>query len=140
MLYLYILLPLFGALPLIVTLFKMRRARNVTNNGVTTEAVVVQVILWGTTIRNMVDTLILQYKVEATNEIYQGKATASRGHYKVGDKMSIAYLKDPPYNMTVKGANVYIPILIFTILIFLFVIFAMFKIEELIPEGGYHLR
>lgn len=139
MLLLYILLPLFGALPLIVTLLKMRRARRITNNGVTTQAIVVKVIPWGTTIRNMVDTLILQYTVDATNEIYQGKATASRGQYKIGDTMSITFLKSPPYNMTVKGANVFIPILIFTILIFLFIIFAMFKIGELIPEGGYHL-
>lgn len=140
MLILYILLPLFGALPLIVTIFKMSKAKRIKRNGVTTEAVVIQVNSLGTTIRNKADILVLQYLVKATNQIYQGKATASREQYKVGDRLNITYSKKPPYEMTVKGANVYIPILIFTVLIFIFVIFAMFKIVELIPEGGYHLR
>ena len=140
MLVLYILLPLIGALPFIIVIFKMRRAQRIIKNGITTEAEVVQVIGWGTTIRNKVDTLILNYMVEATNQIYQGQATASREAYKVGDKLTITYSNKPPYEMTVKGSKVFIPILVFTILIFLFVIFAMFQIEELIPEGGYHLR
>ena len=140
MLVLYILLPLLGALPLIITIFKMCRAQRIVKNGITTEAVVVQVNSLGTTIRNKADILVLQYLVKATNQIFQGKATATRDEYKVGDKLTITYSKKPPYEMTVKGANVYIPILIFTVLIFLFVIFAMFKIVELIPEGGYHLR
>lgn len=49
MLVLYILLPLLGALPLIITIFKMRRAQRITRDGISTEAVVVQVISWGTT-------------------------------------------------------------------------------------------
>ena len=140
MLVLYILLPVIGALPLIITIFKMRRAQRIIKNGITTEAVVVQVNSLGTTIRNKADILVLQYLVKATNQIYQGKASATREQYKVGDKLTITYSKFPPYEMTVKGTNVYIPILVFTILIFLFVLFAMIKIEELIPEGGYHLR
>ena len=116
----------------------MLRAQRVLKNGITAEGVVIQVISLGTTIRNKADILVLQYLVKATNQIYQGKATATRDKYKVGDKLIITYSKKPPYEMTVKGANVYIPILIFTVVIFLFIIFAMFKIEELIPEGGYH--
>ncbi|OAD91317.1 hypothetical protein A7A78_12470 [Aequorivita soesokkakensis] len=128
----YILLPLFGALPLFITVIKMRNGQRIINNGTKTEAKVVKIIPWRLSFRTRMDTLILQYYVEGNKEIYHGKASAPPWQYKVGDTLSITYLNDNPNKMTVKGANVYIPILVFTVLIFLFMIFATFQIEELV--------
>ncbi len=132
MLFLYIFLPLIGICPLIMVIRNMIKAYNIKSHGIKTDATVVKIDIWGTSIRNRVDRLTLHYKVESEKSIYPGAATATPGKYKIGDILQISYLPTDPYQMTVKGANVHVPILIFTILLFLFILFATFKIGELV--------
>lgn len=139
MILLYILLPLIGAIPLIMVIIKIRNAQRVIKYGIKVEAVVVKIIPWGTSIRNRLDSLLLQYVVEERKEIFQQYATAVPGEKRLGDKMQILYLPENPHKITVMGGKGYIPILIFSILLFLFVIFATVKIGELLAAGGYHL-
>ncbi len=136
---LHILLPLFGALPLIIIIIKMRKGQYIINNGTKTEATVIKINPLRIGIRHKMDTLILQYMVAGKKEIFQGKATSAPWQYKVGDTLAITYLNDNPKKMTVKGGNVYIPMVVFTVIIFLFMVFATFKIAELIPEGAYNI-
>lgn len=132
MIILYILLPLFGALPLLIVLQNMLKAHKVKSHGIKVDATVVKIDILGTSLRSRTATLTIHYKVEAEKSIYPGTATAVPGQYKLGDTLQVIYLPEDPYQMTVKGANVYIPILIFTVLLFFFVLFATYKIGEMV--------
>lgn len=131
MILLYILLPLFGALPLAIIIIKMRKAQRIKKEGVATDAEIIEIRTWNASQHNSMATLILQYAVEAKKEIFQSRATAVPGQFKVGDKMKVFYLPDDPFKITVKGPKVYIPLLVFSIILFLFIIFATFKIGEM---------
>lgn len=109
----------------------MRKAYKIKSNGITVDATVVKIDILGTSIRTRSASLTLHYKVEAEKSIYPGTATAVPGQYKVGDTLQVTYLPKDPFKMTVKGANAQIPILVFAILLFLFVIFATYKIGQL---------
>lgn len=89
MIFLYILLPLFGALPLAIIIIKMRKAQRIKKEGVATDAEIIEIRTWNTSQHNSMATLILQYAIEAKKEIYQGRATAVPGQFKVGDKMKV---------------------------------------------------
>ena len=76
--------------------------------------------------------LILEYAAGPRMEIFKGKATASYGQFKLGDKLPILYSPDNPSKMTLKDQKGHYFLLVFTMLLFLFVIFATFKIVEMI--------
>lgn len=125
----YILLPLFGALPLLIILFRMRNARRIKTNGIATEAVVAKITL----LPRSVASLVLEYVAELKGEqfLFKGKATATAGQYKLGDTIPIYYLPDNPYKMSLQNQQGFKFLLVFTIIIFLFILFATFQMEEL---------
>lgn len=131
MTFVYILLPLFGALPLIIIIFKMRRALSIKKNGISTEAVVVQI----NSLPRRLVIIILEYTAGSRMEIFKGKATASYGQFKLGDKIPILYSPDNPSKMTLKDQKGHYFLLVLAVLLFLFIIFATFKIEELMHAG-----
>lgn len=106
----------------------MRNSYRIRNNGVSTEAVVVGF----KSLPRRVVNLQLEYKAGPKMELFKGKATATYGQYNIGDKLPIFYLPENPSKMTVDNKTGYYPLLIFTILIFLFIVFATFKIEEMV--------
>lgn len=84
-----------------------------------------------------IDFLTLEYQDRNTSRLYPGKATVSSGKYRQGDRLPIAYLPDNPSKYAVtdtKGG--YTGILIFCILLFLFVLFAIYKIDGMMSRGG----
>lgn len=126
---------LLAAFPLMLTIWRMRRSDLVKKKGIHTDAIVTKV----STVRfphSRMDILTLEYKDRATGQPYQGRATVTHMNNKSGDRITVAYLPDKPSKYMVADTKKgYTVILIFCILLFIFVLFAVYKINEMVQTG-----
>ena len=132
MIYIYIGMILLAAFPMLLTIWRMRRNASIKKRGIHCNGNI-------TSIRSIrmkstyIDMLTIEYRDRATGRTYPAKATASQGKYKRSDMIGIAYLPDQPskYALTdTKGGFTFM--LVFCIIIFLFMIFAVYKIDEMV--------
>lgn len=134
MIWLYIFLIALAAFPLILTIQRMRRTAHIKKNGVHVNAIVTQIKTLRTG-KTTLDLLILEYKERATGRSYNAKATVAHQKHKIGDSLPVAYLREKPSKYAI-AKSAFIPILIFCILLFLFVLFAVYKINEMVKAGS----
>lgn len=135
MVFIYIGLILLAAFPLVLTIWRMRWAAKIKKTGVHTDSVVTHIRTVRLPRSGTVDILTLEYKDRATGQPYKGKATVAPLKYKVGDTMPVVYLPDRPAKYAVAIKSAYWAILIFCIILFLFVLFAVYKINEMVETG-----
>jgi Protein of unknown function (DUF3592) len=135
MLYFYIGLILLAAFPLVLTIWRMKKNAAIKKKGIHVNAVVTNIKTVRTSRGGSFDLLTLEYKERATGRPFYGKATVSPNRYKRGAPFPVAYLPDKPASYAVDSTKGYWAILIFCILLFLFVLFAIYKINEMMPEG-----
>ena len=135
MLFIYTFLILLAAFPLALTIWRIRRTNAIKKNGIHTDAIV-------TGIRTVqikhtrIDMLTLEYKDRATGRAYTGKATVAHDKNRRGDRLTVAYLPAKPSVYAVTDTKKgYIAMLVFCILLFLFVLFAVYKINEMVRSG-----
>jgi hypothetical protein len=132
MIYIYIGMILLAAFPMLLTIWRMRRTATIKKHGIHCNGTISSI----RTVRMKsayIDILTIEYRDRATGQPYPAKATTSRGKYNRGDLIGIAYLPDQPskYALTdTKGGFTFM--LVFCIIIFLFVIFAVYKIDEMV--------
>lgn len=135
MTFIYIFMILLAAFPAVLTIWRMRRAEMVKKNGIHTDAIVTKV----NSIRlrhTPIDILTLEYKDRATGQCFYGKATVHYMRNKIGDRITVAYLPDKPATYMVADTKKgFTGILIFSILLFLFMLFAVYKIDEMVRTG-----
>lgn len=132
MVFLYIFLVLVSAFPLVLTIYRMRNAAEVRKNGIFTDAFVTGIRT--IQIKNSrLDIVTFEYKERITGRNHAGKTTTASGKHRYGDRLTVAYLPSKPSVYTVEGTKQgYIAVLIFCILLFLFVLFAIYKIDEMV--------
>jgi hypothetical protein len=82
-----------------------------------------------------IDILTLEYKDRVTGKPYNGRATVTPHKYKIGDIIPVVYLQDNPSKYAIDTKKAYWAVLIFCIILFLFVIFAVYKIDEMVQSG-----
>jgi hypothetical protein len=130
MVWIYIFMIALAAVPLTITIYRMRKAGNIKKHGVHVDAIVKdkRAVRIG---KSPIDMLTLEYKDRATGRPYYGKASTGQGKFKIGDRMPVAYLPDDPAKYAVLKTG-YWPVLVFCIILFLFVIFAVYKIDEMV--------
>jgi hypothetical protein len=134
MIWLYIFLIVLAAFPLFLTIYRMRSTAYIKKNGMHVNATVKQIkTLRG---KNTVDLLLLEYKERATGRVYDAKATVSHQKYNIGDTLPVAYLPDKPSKYAIALKNAYWALLIFCIALFLFIIFAVYKLNEMTTVGS----
>lgn len=135
MLIIYILLIVLAAFPLVLTIWRMRVAATIKKNGVPATAIVTQINIIRTGKGGSIDILTLEYRNHATNQPHKGQATVSTGKYKTGDTMPVIYLPDKPSKYVIDTKKAYWAFLIFCIILFLFVVFAVYKLNEMVQSG-----
>ena len=131
----YILLILLAAFPLFFTIWRMQRAATIKKNGVYTTGFVTNIKTIRTGRGGAIDILTLEYKDRATGKPYNGRATVTPNKYKIGDTMTIVYLPDKPAKYAIDTKKAYWAVLIFCIILFLFILFAVYKINEMVESG-----
>jgi hypothetical protein len=135
MLIIYILLIVLGAFPLVLTIWRMRVAATIKKNGTAVNAVVTHITTIRTGKGGSMDILTLEYRDRATNRPYNGRATVAPGKYKTGDPMPVVYLPEKPSKYAIDTNKAYWAVLIFCMLLFLFVLFAVYKINGMVQSG-----
>jgi hypothetical protein len=136
MVYIFVALILLAAFPLVLTIWRMWWAAKIKRYGVYTDSVITKIFTLRTRPGATVDILTLEYKDRATGQTYKGKATVAHLKYKIGDIMPVVYLPDRPAKYAVAIKTAHWAILVFTIILFLFVLFAVYKINEMANPGG----
>lgn len=131
----YIILIVIAAFPLALTTWRMRVAATIKKNGTAVNAVVTHITTIRTGKGGSMDILTLEYRDRATNLPYGGKATVATGKYKIGDPMPVVYLPGKPAKYAIDKNTAYWAVLVFCILLFLFVLFAIYKINEMVQSG-----
>ena len=135
MIFFYVSLILIAALPLVLTAWRMKRTARIKKTGIHTNGTITHI----RTVRvksGYIDFLTFEYQDWNTGKLYSGKATIQSGKYRHNDRLPIAYLPDNPSKYAItntKGAYTFI--LIFCILLFLFVLFAVYKVDSMVSRG-----
>ncbi len=124
---------LVGFLPLAIILFKRNRVKKILTVGRPAEAVVYDIRTFSRSA-----TQLVYYKFIAQNSIqeYTGTLTTKYGLYKTGDVLNIHYLPDNPRRNTMKGAAASPILLGFGIVLALFILFAVYKLYEMVKTGS----
>jgi len=132
MIIIYVLLILLAAFPLVLTIRRMCRNKLIKRKGIRTNGRVTCIHTFRVK-SSQIDNLTIQYQDRATGHFHIAKASTQANKYKVGDFIEIAYLpvQHSKYAITeTKGGYTFI--LVFCIILFLFVLFAVYKINEMV--------
>ncbi len=136
MIFIYILLIVAGALPLIVFLIKRKNYQAILRNGTAASAVVTDKRLIRFNRGITIERVSFAYLPKEAIQYFTGQLTTAVGKYKKGEQLVVFYLSENPKKCAVPGSKGEIVFLIFTILILLLVIFACFKIHETLEVGN----
>ena len=131
MLFIYIFIILLAAFPLLLTAWRMRKEARLKKTGVYTNGVITHINTIRTRPGGTLDILTIEYKDRLTGQPYNATATVTYQKFKVGDIMEVIYMPDKPSTYAIDTQKGYLIILIFCSILFLFVIFAVYKINEL---------
>jgi hypothetical protein len=126
-------LALFGFLPLAIILYKRRMVHKILTTGIETKATIFEIR--SITFRARHDVVHYSFVTQDSNQPWTGTLTTAIGKYKKGDVLDIYYLADKPQRNTMKGAWASNGILVFGIVIALFILFAVYKLNEMLRNG-----
>ena len=132
---LYIVLIVLASFPLVLTIWRMRVAATIKKNGVYTNGVITHINTIRTRPGSMIDILTLEYKDRITGQPYKGRAIVTHQKYKMGDAMPVVYLPGKPSKYAIDTKKAYWAVLVFCVILFLFVVFAVYKINEMAMSG-----
>ncbi|HMI79406.1 MAG TPA: DUF3592 domain-containing protein [Ferruginibacter sp.] len=128
----YILLVLFGFLPFLIVLYKMKKVQRMKKNGIKTTGIV-RGISGSPTAK--LSRIVIDYLSEDTNQYIRKELTVAGMPYAVGQELPLYYDKKDPYKMVFDSGKGFIPMIIFTLLIAAFAIAACFLINKSILNG-----
>lgn len=131
--YVLIGLGLIGFLPMVVILIRKKSNDRLKRHGVATTAVVRNI--YGVSLRG-INIVRVEYKVRETGETFSKNLRVAGMPYSVGDELPVIYDPQKPRKMQPDMKKAYLPMLIFTIIIAAFVIFACFKLKEMVKSGA----
>ena len=132
----YILLLAAGALPMIVFLLKRKRYRNILQAGVRTSAKVTDVRTINYSRGGAYDRVTFAYLPTGSSQYFSGQFTVKMGKHKAGDVLEVFYLPGKPQENAVPGSKGEVFMFLFVVLIFFFVLFACFKINEMLSTDN----
>ena len=123
----------FGFLPLIIILYKQARVKKILTIGMPAKATVYGV---HTAHRRLTDLVQYSFHAQNTSQQYTGTFTIKSGTYKRGDVLDIYYMPGNPKRNTMQGAWSSPFMVIFGIIIAAFVLFAVYKMYEMVESGS----
>jgi len=138
MIFVYILIIGLPAFLIFLTIKKMKKANYIKQYGITTDAYILHIVTRSFN-KNRMDILTLEYK-DTAGRLHPAKASIQVGKYRVGQRIPIKYNPQNPAHYAFDNVSGYWFILIFCILLFLFMIFASYKINEMVQAGNYYSR
>lgn len=136
MIFVYLFIIGIPAVLVFITIKKMLAIKNIEQNGITTNGVITKIVLTRIN-KSRFEKVLLQYRDNHGND-HVAKATVMPGKFKRGETVPIIYLEQKPSAYSIKGMQQGQWFgLIFLILILAFMIFASFKLQEMVETGQY---
>ncbi len=132
MIFVYITLLLLGALPMAIVLLKRKRYIGILQQGIKTTAAVTEVSTKRYYKGGTYDRILFAYLPPGASQYVEGQINTKVGKHKAGENIEILYMPKQPQQYAIPGSTHHLFALGFAILILLFVIFACFKIREMI--------
>ena len=126
-----ILIPI-GFIPFLIVLYKMKRLKRRKQTWIKTTATVRQI--FGFSYRS-INIFQIEYTIAGTRETFTKKIPVAGLPYAIGDSLPIIYNPQNPRKILLDAGKSFIPMLVFTLLIAAFVIFASFMINKSIVSG-----
>ena len=133
---LYILLIVLSAFPLWKIIRYITKENRIKKNGLNVLGVVTHIHTSAMRSGPTVDQVHIEYASIITGHFHKSSITAKHNKFKHGENLTVKYLPEEPSKIVVGKGQEYLPMLIFSILIFLFVIFAVYKIDEMVKTGN----
>ena len=124
---------IIGFLPMAIVLYKMRLVKKILTTGLPVTATVYEVI--GPSGKRHTDIVYYSF-IDREGRQFTGVLHIKPGVYRVRDVLEVWYLPGNPRRNTVKGAWGSSFFLIFVLIIALFVLFAAYKINEMVHTGA----
>jgi hypothetical protein len=140
MIFIYILLVVAGALPLISFLIGRKNYRFILANGIETTAEVTHVRTNRYHKGPTYDQVYFSYLPAGSITYKSGVYKFKTGTYRSGDRFNIFYLPQYPHKHAIPGSKGELPVMIFMVLFFLFIIYACFKINEMVGDSNITFR
>jgi hypothetical protein len=128
----YAIMIAIGFVPFIIALFKMRRIKRMQKDAVKTTATVKQ--FYTRSIKGM-NRVLIEFTIVETGQVIEQEIIVGGMPYAIGDELPLLYEKDNPAKNILDPGKSYIAILIFTLLLAAFMIFACYMIEGSIERG-----
>ncbi len=136
MIIIYVLLLILAALPLWKTFRYIQKEKRIRQHGINASGVVTHIHTTAMRRGPTVDQVQIEYASNIHGHFHKSSITATHKKFKHGESVPVKYLPEDPSKILVDGGQGYWPMLIFSILIFLFVIFAVYKIDEMVKTGN----
>ena len=102
-------------------------------DGIKSTATVLQ--LSGNSLRGL-NRVLIQYPVAGTGEIIRKEIIVAGVPYSPGDNLPMYYDRNDPHKMILDGGKSFIVMIVFTSIIALFLLFAVYMIRKAVAEGS----
>lgn len=135
MLIIYILLLTVAAFPLWKTVRYILKEKRIRQYGINTLGVVTHIHTTAMRRGPTVDQVHIEFASIIHGHFHKSSITAKYKKFKQGERVPVKYLPEEPSKIVVDGKEGYWPMLLFSMLIFLFVIFAIYKIDDMVKSG-----
>ena len=129
----YIIIIVLSFLPFFITIYKLRRAQRMRKQGIKTTAHVKKI--YGYSLRGM-NRVLIEFPLENGRLVSQ-QIVVGGVPYKEGDQLPFIYDKNDPAKNIINSGSGYSILLVFTLLLALFSIFACYKIKKGIETGNF---
>jgi len=132
MMYIYACLVLLGFLPMAIVLYKKYKTDKLQKHGTRTLGIVREIYGYNP---RMINRVLIEFPVQETGKIISKKINVAGIPYNVGDQIPLFYDPKRPHNIRLDYKKGFIPMLVFTLLIAGFVIWACIKIQKAVAAG-----
>ncbi len=122
---------LIGLLPLVIILYKKRRADKILREGLTAQASVYQVY---TSFRRSTEVVHYRFTDQSRRE-FVGRLMTDLGKYRNGDFIEVYYLQENPKRNAVRGSWGSKFLIGFGVVIALAIWFMVYKLYEMVRDG-----
>ena len=129
----YAIMIVIGFAPFMVALYKLIRLKHMRKNGVKATAVVKEI--YGYSLRGM-NRVLIEFPLENGRLVSQ-QIVVGGVPYKEGDQLPLIYNKNDPAKNIINSGSGYSILLVFTLLLAMFSIFACYKIKKGIETGNF---
>ena len=131
MIFLYIFLIGIALLTVLIVLFRMRHARSIRKKGIFTNGTIRSITprIYGRGTR--LEEVQFEYEDRTTGRSFNGRTLTTPGKFQMGKPVEVIYLPDDPSKYTLDGGKYYWPLLVSAIILLVFIIFAVYKLDHI---------